>query len=200
MHQTEEQTEEQQQPEKDLGEGSRAEIEEWEGPLQKAFEALKLNEPRQNGRNSKEVEQELDADDVGKVMFDNVQKAENIIRPIINATPCEEYRTMGVVATPRWNFALALAYVGQRMAIPVTIVCRGRTRQSKSNDNVDAIAGAGTIGLEVIEQVPDVDAIVVPVGSGSLITGMAVAVKHLRPDITIIVRSYLLQMVIYRHC
>ena len=41
----------------------------------------------------------------------------------------------------------------------------------------DVIAGAGTIGLEIIEQDPEVDAIVVPVGGGGLVSGIAVAVK-----------------------
>lgn len=41
----------------------------------------------------------------------------------------------------------------------------------------DVIAGAGTIGLEIIEQDPGVDAIVVPVGGGGLVSGIAVAVK-----------------------
>lgn len=47
-------------------------------------------------------------------------------------------------------------------------------------------AGQGTIGLEILEQVPDVDMIVVPVGGGGLIAGIATAVKHSRPDIQII--------------
>jgi threonine dehydratase len=41
----------------------------------------------------------------------------------------------------------------------------------------DAIAGAGTVGLEILQQDPGVDAIVVPVGGGGLLSGMAVAVK-----------------------
>jgi threonine dehydratase len=48
------------------------------------------------------------------------------------------------------------------------------------------IAGQGTIGLEVIEQVPDLDAIVVPVGGGGLIAGVSLAVKSLRPEVRIV--------------
>ena len=44
------------------------------------------------------------------------------------------------------------------------------------------IAGQGTIGLEIIEEMPEVEAIVVPVGGGGLIAGVAFAVKSLRPD------------------
>ena len=42
------------------------------------------------------------------------------------------------------------------------------------------------MGLEILTQVPDVDAIVIPVGGGGLIAGVAVAVKTLKPDVTII--------------
>jgi threonine dehydratase len=48
------------------------------------------------------------------------------------------------------------------------------------------IAGAGVCGLEILEQVPDVEAILVPVGGGGLIAGIATAVKALRPDVRVI--------------
>ncbi len=48
-------------------------------------------------------------------------------------------------------------------------------------DDPAIIAGQGTIGLEILEQVPDVEAIVVPVGGGGLIAGIAMAVKSQRP-------------------
>ena len=47
------------------------------------------------------------------------------------------------------------------------------------------IAGQGTIGLEILDQLPDAEAIVVPIGGGGLIAGVALAVKSLRPDIKI---------------
>lgn len=52
-------------------------------------------------------------------------------------------------------------------------------------DDPLVIAGQGTIGLEIIEELPDVEAIVVPVGGGGLISGIAFAVKTLRPDIKV---------------
>ena len=52
-------------------------------------------------------------------------------------------------------------------------------------DDPLVIAGQGTIGLEILEEMPDIDAIVVPVGGGGLISGVAFAVKTLRPDIKI---------------
>lgn len=52
-------------------------------------------------------------------------------------------------------------------------------------DDPLVIAGQGTIGLEIIEEMPDVEAIVVPVGGGGLISGVAFAVKTLRPDVKV---------------
>lgn len=53
-------------------------------------------------------------------------------------------------------------------------------------DHVDIVAGQGTCGLEIIEQKPDVRTIVVPVGGGGFLAGIATAVKSLRPDVTVI--------------
>ena len=52
-------------------------------------------------------------------------------------------------------------------------------------DDEDVIAGQATIGLEVIEQLKDMDAIVVPVGGGGLISGIAFAIKSLNPAIKV---------------
>jgi threonine dehydratase len=53
-------------------------------------------------------------------------------------------------------------------------------------DDPDIIAGQGTLGLEILEQVPDVDAIVCPVGGGGLLAGLCIAVKALRPRVKVI--------------
>jgi len=53
-------------------------------------------------------------------------------------------------------------------------------------DHPDIIAGQGTMGLEILDQVKDADAIVCPVGGAGLIAGIAVAVKALRPRVKII--------------
>jgi threonine dehydratase len=50
-------------------------------------------------------------------------------------------------------------------------------------DDDDVIAGQGTIGLEIIEQCPEVDTIVVPVGGGGLLSGIAVSVRKAKPDV-----------------
>jgi len=49
-------------------------------------------------------------------------------------------------------------------------------------DDFDVIAGQGTIGLEILEQLPDVEAVIVPIGGGGLISGIAYAIKNLKPD------------------
>lgn len=52
-------------------------------------------------------------------------------------------------------------------------------------DNEDVIAGQGTIGLEILEQMPDVEAVIVPIGGGGLISGVAFAIKNLNPNIKV---------------
>lgn len=52
-------------------------------------------------------------------------------------------------------------------------------------DDEQVIAGQGTIGLEILEQVPDLQAVVVPIGGGGLIAGIAAAVKSRRPDVRV---------------
>ena len=52
-------------------------------------------------------------------------------------------------------------------------------------DDPKVIAGQGTIGLEILEQMPDVQAVVVPIGGGGLISGVAFAIKTLRPDVKV---------------
>ncbi len=49
-------------------------------------------------------------------------------------------------------------------------------------DDEMVIAGQGTIGLELLDQIPDLDAVVVPIGGGGLISGIAFAVKNLNPN------------------
>ncbi|NDZ82949.1 threonine ammonia-lyase [Streptomyces sp. SID10853] len=53
-------------------------------------------------------------------------------------------------------------------------------------DHADIIAGQGTVGLEILEQCPEVRTIVVGIGGGGLAAGIAVAVKALRPDVRVI--------------
>lgn len=74
-----------------------------------------------------------------------------------------------------------------------TLFDRLRDEQARSGaafvhpfDDPVGLAGAGTVGLEIVDQVPDVDCVVVPVGGGGLIGGVASAVKQLKPRCRVI--------------
>lgn len=53
-------------------------------------------------------------------------------------------------------------------------------------DHEDVVAGQGTVGLEILEQLPEVGTILVPTGGGGLIAGVAAAVKAVRPQVRIV--------------
>src|SRR5437016_3006707 len=133
-------------------------------------------------------------------------------------------RQRGVITASAGNHALGLAYHGQLLQIPVTVVmpslapltkivncqqlgatvilqganieeARGqamkRTEEQKLTyingyDHPDIIAGQGTMGLEILEQVPNLDAVIVPIGGAGLIAGIALAIQALKPSVTII--------------
>jgi threonine dehydratase len=59
-------------------------------------------------------------------------------------------------------------------------------RYVHSANEPDLIAGVGTIGLEVIQDLPDVDVVIVPVGGGSEICGISIAIHSIRPEVEII--------------
>ncbi|KAL8562540.1 hypothetical protein ACOMHN_045805 [Nucella lapillus] len=56
-------------------------------------------------------------------------------------------------------------------------------------DHPDIIAGQGSISVELLDQVPDLDAIIVPVSGGGLSSGIAFAAKHIKPDIKVFLTS-----------
>ena len=136
----------------------------------------------------------------------------------------KEAAKRGVIAASAGNHALALAYHGKRLGIPVSVVMpvhaplvkqrrcnelgarvlnfganiaeakhradelvasEGLTYINGFNDAA-IVAGQGTIGLEILEQVPDVEAVVVPIGGAGLIAGMALAIKHTHPRVRIV--------------
>ncbi|HUR62595.1 MAG TPA: threonine ammonia-lyase [Candidatus Thermoplasmatota archaeon] len=53
-------------------------------------------------------------------------------------------------------------------------------------DDLAIMAGQGTLGLEVVQDVPDIDTVLVPIGGGGLISGVATAIKGLRPSVKVI--------------
>lgn len=73
------------------------------------------------------------------------------------------------------TIAAALAFAGRTGAVFV-----------HPFDHPDIIAGQGTVGLEVLEQVPDAATVLVGTGGGGLLGGLAAAVKALRPDVTVV--------------
>ena len=131
-----------------------------------------------------------------------------------------EFKKKGVIAASAGNHALAMAYHGKELGVPVTVVmptvaplakvdkCRkfgakiiihgahiGEAKEFAEGivereglvyvngyDDPPIVAGAGTIGVEIVEAVPNVDVVVVPVGGAGLIAGVSLAVKTLKPD------------------
>jgi threonine dehydratase len=141
---------------------------------------------------------------------------------LMSLTDAEKRR--GVIAASAGNHALGLAYHGQLLGIPVTVImpkwaplikvsnCRSfganivlhgesyddarklaRERSETEGrpfisgfDDPYIINGAGTMGLEILEDVPGVEAVVVPVGGGGLIAGVGAAIKATKPSVQII--------------
>lgn len=143
---------------------------------------------------------------------------------------------VGVIAASAGNHALALAYHGNQLGVPVTVVmpkvapmakvdkCRkfgaeiiihgahiGEAKEYAESlmekegltyingyDDPPILAGAGTIGIEIIDAVPDVDAVVVPVGGAGLIAGISCAVKTLKPECKVSISyHYILYYIIH---
>lgn len=84
------------------------------------------------------------------------------------------------------NVILHGEHIGECFEHAQTLVASEGLTYINGYDAPDIIAGAGTIGLEVLDQVADLDAIVVPVGGGGLIAGIALAAKAINPSIDII--------------
>lgn len=102
--------------------------------------------------------------------------------PLSKVEKLEEYHTGGVemeviLAGADYDLAYEAALDYHRQ--------RGGTYIHSFDDPL-VIAGQGTVGLEIVEDVPDVDAILVPVGGGGLLSGVAVAAQALNPAVRII--------------
>ena len=97
--------------------------------------------------------------------------------PLIKITTC---RRMGAnVVLHGRSFSAAREHADQLAAEQGLTYINGY-------DDAAIIAGQGTMGLEILEQVPDVEAIIVPVGGAGLIAGISLAVKTLRPAVLVI--------------
>lgn len=135
-----------------------------------------------------------------------------------------EQRAKGVIAASAGNHAQGLAYHGNRLGIPVTIVMPRPTptvkvTQTESHgatvilhgetfdaanayarelevergltyvppfDHPHIIAGQGTVALEMLEDAPDLDMLIIPIGGGGLFSGMGVAARGLKPGIGLV--------------
>jgi threonine dehydratase len=97
--------------------------------------------------------------------------------PLINITTCQRLGARVILLGD--DFAEARAEADRLVSLEGLAYVHGF-------DDPDIIAGQGTLGLEILEQVPDVDAIICPVGGGGLLAGLCVAVKSLRPRVRII--------------
>ncbi len=141
-----------------------------------------------------------------------------------NAILCltKEEKETGVISASAGNHALAMAYHGRDLGVPVTVVmpnnapitkvskCRryganiilhgehiGEAREYAYDkhpnlkyingyNDPEIVAGAGSMGIEILEQVPNLDAVVCPVGGAGLIAGLSLAVKTLRSSVKVI--------------
>ncbi|XP_066254982.1 L-threonine ammonia-lyase isoform X2 [Euwallacea similis] len=100
-----------------------------------------------------------------------------LIAPIMKIQKCREYHANVVIEGKDMAEAKKVAY---RLSKEKDLT------YINGYDHPHIIAGQGTLGLEILEQVEDIDAIVVPTGGGGLLAGVSVAVKMLNPNIKII--------------
>lgn len=77
------------------------------------------------------------------------------------------------------------AHIGEAKEYAEKLIASENQSYVNGYDDPPIIAGAGTIGIEIIEDVPCVDAVVVPVGGAGLIAGVSCAVKTLKPDVLV---------------
>ncbi|HEY1225659.1 MAG TPA: threonine ammonia-lyase [Brevundimonas sp.] len=160
------------------------------------------------------------------VKFDNLHftgsfKERGALNRLSQLSP--EERKRGVVAASAGNHAQALAYHGNRLGVPVTIVMpegtpfvkidgtrahganvvihgidfsgstemAHRLRDEKGYifisafDDEGIVAGQGVCAMEFLEDAPDLDVLIIPVGGGGLMAGCAIAAKAIKPDIRV---------------
>ncbi len=97
----------------------------------------------------------------------------------------DDARSRGVVAYSSGNHAQAVAIAAQLLSTHAMAAEHG-LELVKPYDDPLVMAGQGTAALELLEDVPDLDLLVAPVGGGGLIAGCSTAVKGLRPEIRVV--------------
>jgi len=100
-----------------------------------------------------------------------------IVAPIMKVENCKKYGA---------NVIIHGENIGESRTHALKIAAKRGFMYVNGYDHPNILAGQGTMGLEILDQVPDVDAIVIPVGGGGLIAGVALAVKTMKPDVLII--------------
>lgn len=96
--------------------------------------------------------------------------------PLVKVSACKEYGADVILHGANYDAAYAEA-LRLRDERSLTLI--------HPFDDPLIIAGQGTVALEILEKIPDLDAIVVPVGGGGLISGIAVAVKAIAPKVRV---------------
>ncbi|UYM06922.1 threonine ammonia-lyase [Solicola gregarius] len=91
-----------------------------------------------------------------------------------------------VDATRQWGAEIVMVPIDERASTCAAIAERTGAEIVPPFDDLRIIAGQGTVGLEIVDQVPDLATVLVPVGGGGLISGVAAAVKARRPDVRVI--------------
>jgi threonine dehydratase len=96
---------------------------------------------------------------------------------------------------PRAKIDAVTAYGGEPVLVPVAEIFRYLKEHGWENDpfafihpwtNRDVMTGHGSLGLEVVEDLPDVDTVLVPVGGGGLLAGVGSALRAAKPGIRIV--------------
>ena len=191
--------------------------------IEAAAERLKGHIERTPCRHSKTLSQITGAE--VWVKFENLQFTASFKeRGALNKLLQLNDRNRGVIAASAGNHSQGLAFHGQQLGIPVTIVMPratpfvkvqqtrdfgaevvldGETYEDASAraqalcderdlifvhpfNDVDVMAGQGTIAMEMLEDAPDLDILPVPIGGGGLIAGVATAAKHVKPEISVV--------------
>ena len=97
--------------------------------------------------------------------------------PLIKITTCQRLNANVVVAGN--SFAEARERADE-------LAREQRLTYIHGYDDWNIIAGQGTMGLEILDQVPDADAVLIPIGGGGLIAGVGLAIKSLKPSVKVI--------------
>jgi threonine dehydratase len=151
-----------------------------------------------------------------RIKAENLQRTGSYkIRGPLNKFPqlTEEQRRRGVICSSAGNHAQGVALAARIHGLKAVVVMAANATPSKIEatraygaevvlhgtiwdeanekakqlvDDLQLIAGQGTVGLEIMEDWPEVDVVVVPIGGGGLISGISLAIKSLNPSVRII--------------